>query len=175
MPGYAISKQQNRKLSRILAALSRQTDAEALVVCDYGGNILGEVSRLSDHRLQTVAALAAGAFAATRELAQQVGEASFQSLYHQGTAINIYIHCQISEFLLLLVLKSDTPQGLAKLYVEKVSRLLAPILVSTLNQSAVSAGLSEQFECDSEAFMKLSPSSESTITKHCSSADSLKG
>ena len=157
MPGYAISKQQNRKLSRILAALSRQTDAEALVVCDYGGNILGQESRLSDDRLQTVAALAAGAFAATSELAQQVGEASFQSLYHQGAEINIYIHCQISEFLLLLVLKSGTPQGLARLYVEKVSRLLAPILASTLNQSAVSAGLSERVECNAEAFMNPSP------------------
>ncbi len=157
MAGYAISQQQSRKLARLLAALSRQTDAEALVVCDYGGNILAQESRLADPQLQTVAALAAGAFAATRELAQRVGESGFQSIYHQGTAINIYIHCQTSAFLLLLVLKSETPQGLARLYVEKVSRLLSPILAPALNQSAVQAGLSERFECDAEAFPDLPP------------------
>jgi predicted regulator of Ras-like GTPase activity (Roadblock/LC7/MglB family) len=157
MPGYAISRIQSRKLTRTLGALSRQTNAEALVVCDYGGNILAQQARLDDSQIQTVAALAAGAFVATRELANLVGESGFRSIFHQGTAINIYIHCISSEFLLLLVLSTDTPQGLARLYVEKVTRLLAPVLDPTKAQSAASAGLTEHLECNADAFPTNQP------------------
>ena len=150
MPGYAISERQARRLNRILGALLRQTGAEALIVTDYGGNILAQVSNFDDHSLQTVAALAAGAFSATRELAGMIGETGFRSIFHRGSERSIYIHCHATAFLTLMVLGKETTQGLARLYVEKAGRQITPILLSTLNQSASGAGAAERFEFDAE-------------------------
>lgn len=148
MAGYAISERQGRKLGRILGALARQTKAEALIIADYGGNILAHVSSIEDHLLQTIAALAAGAFSATRELAGLIGESEFRSIYHCGKERSIYIHCHATAFLTLVVLGKDTTQGLARLYVEKASRQITPILLSTLDQSAKGAGATEPFELE---------------------------
>jgi predicted regulator of Ras-like GTPase activity (Roadblock/LC7/MglB family) len=152
--GYAISERQARRLGRILGVLMRQTGAEAIIVADQGGNILAQVSEIDERRLQTFAALAAGAFSATRELAGLIGEAEFRSIYHRGAERGIYIHCHASTFLTLVILGRETTQGLARLYVEKADRHIAPILLSTLNQSASSAGARERFEFDdnSDAF-----------------------
>jgi len=151
MPGYAISKSQGRKLSRILTALSRQTEAEALVVMDNGGNILSQVSDMADSRNQTVAALAAGSFSATKELAGLLGEPVFKSIFHRGEEKSVYLHAITSRFLILMVLSGNTTQGLAKLYLERCGRQLETILGSTGAQSAADAGASEKFEIDENA------------------------
>jgi len=157
MQSYALSSEQGRKIEKILTVLERQTGAEALVVSDYGGNILASRSSLPQERLETIAALAAGAFAATRELAVRVGEPQFQSIFHQGTGRNMYIHCQSKDFVLVMVTSRATPQGLVKLYAEKVTRLLVPVLQALPGQSASQAGLSERLEYDGEAFPGVIP------------------
>jgi len=148
MAGYAISERQARRLGRILDVLMRQTKAEAIIVTDYGGNILAQISDIGEQRLQTVAALAAGAFSATRELAGLIGESEFRSICHRGAESGIYIPCHASAFLTLVILGKETTQGLARLYVEKADRHITPILLSTLNQSASGAGAKERFELD---------------------------
>jgi predicted regulator of Ras-like GTPase activity (Roadblock/LC7/MglB family) len=146
MPSYAIGGKQARQLGRVLGALARQAEAEALVIMDIGGNIITRVCEMDDHRVQTVAALAAGSFAATREMAAQLGEPAFQSVFHRGETNSVYIHGLTANFLILLVLGPNSTQGLAKLYLEKCSVRLRSILESTEGQSAAGAGLTRAFE-----------------------------
>ena len=146
MPSYAIAEKQGRQLRRLLTALARQAEAEALLIMDVGGNILTRVCDMDEHRVQTVAALAAGSFAATREMAAQLGEPVFKSVFHRGVEHSVYIHALTDNAVILMVLGPNSTQGLAKLYLEKSSTQLQCILESTEGQSAAAAGLTHAFE-----------------------------
>ena len=83
-----------------------------------------------DESIQTIAALAAGSFAATRELAAIMGEKEFKTVFHKGTETGIFIQCVASHYLLLAVMSEDTTEGLVKLYADKICTQIEPVLVA---------------------------------------------
>ncbi|MDG2124471.1 MAG: roadblock/LC7 domain-containing protein [Verrucomicrobiales bacterium] len=61
-----------------------------------------------------IAALAAGAFAATRELASRLGDHAFNGLVHHGHERHFYL-CPVSnDYLLLTVFATGTPAGVVR-------------------------------------------------------------
>jgi len=139
MIGYALSEEQGYQLNIALEDLLVESEAQALFISDYGGNIIAHVSIDNDDFMETVAALAAGSFSATRELAGFIGEKSFHSVYHKGDESSIYIQCIAKEFLVLAILGKNVTQGLAKLYIDKACSRIEPILTDTIGQSVESA------------------------------------
>lgn len=139
MMGYALSEKQGCQLNIALEDLLVESEAQALFISDYGGNIIAHVSIDNDDFMETVAALAAGSFSATRELAGFIGEKSFLSVYHKGDDSSIYIQCVAQEFLVLAILGKNVTQGLAKLYIDKACSRIDPILTDTIGQSLESA------------------------------------
>jgi len=148
MPGYALSEDQHQALKKILAKLSADMKASGLLLSDYGGNILVEVMPDGNDNVETLAALAAGSFVATRELAALVGEKEFRWVFHMGAKTSIYIQCIASHYLIFAVLGHRTTQGLAKLYVEKTSAQLERILLKAEKQSVAAASPSQVFKMD---------------------------
>lgn len=153
MMGYAVSEEQVNLLNAALEALLTESEAQALFISDYGGNIITNVATDDDDSRETVAALAAGSFSATRELAGMIGENSFHSVFHKGDHSAIYIQCIAGDFIILAILGQGTSQGLAKLYIDKACKQIEPILLETSGQSveAAAGGASERFEFKSDA------------------------
>jgi len=156
MMGYAVSEEQVNLLNDALEVLLQESEAQALFISDYGGNIITNVATDEDDSRETVAALAAGSFSATRELAGMIGENSFHSVFHKGDHSAIYIQCIAGEFIILAILGKGTTQGLAKLYIDKACRQIEPILMETSGQSleTASGGEAEKFEFNSDAVFK---------------------
>ncbi len=127
MPGYAISEEQSEKLNTALSDLAVQAEADAVFMSDCGGNMIAHFAQSESSAIPTIAALAAGSFAATRELATLIGEPTFHLIYHQGKETSIYMQ-SVLDFLLLVIFGRSTTVGLVKLYVEKASKELEPIL-----------------------------------------------
>ena len=146
MPGYALSVEQHQALKKILTQLSVDMEAKGLLLSDYGGNILVEVLPEGSENSETLAALAAGSFVATRELAGLIGEKEFRWIFHMGHKTSIYIQCIASHYLVFAILGSRTTQGLARLYVEKTSAQLERILLKAEKQSVAAAAPSQVFE-----------------------------
>ena len=140
MMGYAINEKQSKLLEAALEKLSVEAEADSAFMMDYGGNILAYVSPTEDESMQTVAALAAGSFAATRELAGMIGETGFQSILHKGDESSMYMHNVADNFLILVIFGSLTTPGLVRLYVEKTGNEIDPILEEVANQSLSSMG-----------------------------------
>ncbi len=151
MSGYALSVKKCQALQEILTQLSREVEAEGMILTDYGGNILVQVLPNDNEASQTLAALAAGSFAATRELAGLVGEKEFHWIFHHGRKMSIYIQCVAAHYLILALLGKRTTQGLVKLYVEKVSEQLERILLGTKEQTVAEAGPAQVFEINDRA------------------------
>lgn len=145
MPGYALTEEQHESLQKILTQLSSELEAKGLLLSDYGGNILVEVLPVGSENVETLAALAAGSFVATRELAGLIGEKEFRWIFHMGHQTSIYIQCIAAHYLVFAILGNRTTQGLAKLYVEKSSAQLERILLKAEKQSAAAAAPSQVF------------------------------
>jgi predicted regulator of Ras-like GTPase activity (Roadblock/LC7/MglB family) len=145
MSGYAITEAQAKILSTALGDLAVEAEADAVLMSDYSGNIMADISRYEDYTIQTLAALAAGSFVATRELAGMIGEPGFRSVFHHGEQASMYIHNVTGDFLILVVFGPGTTVGLVKLYVERASREIEPILESITGQDV---GAGQTFEMD---------------------------
>jgi len=134
----ALSPKQGRFLTEAVSALAVQAEARAVLLTDLAGNVLVNTPYSDPLTVQTIGALGAGSFSATRELAALTGEEAFNSISHQGKEIGLHV-CGIDEsFLLLIIFDRTTTLGLVKLYTEKAVAELAPALREVAEQSVAS-------------------------------------
>ncbi|MBN1673676.1 MAG: roadblock/LC7 domain-containing protein [Kiritimatiellae bacterium] len=139
MSGYAINEPQSKRLHTALLDLSVQAEAKSVFMSDRGGNIIAQTTQQHDTTIDTVAALAAGSFCATRELARMIGEPEFHSIFHQGEKASIYIQSTVYDILVLVIFGKETTPGLVKLYTEKTCVELTSLLEEIVKQNASQA------------------------------------
>ena len=153
MRGFAVTERQSLALNRALNDLLVLSESNAVFMTDYGGNLIAyNTSDEVDDTVYTIAALAAGSFSATRELAGLIKEPEFHSIHHQGKNSSIYMQSVASDFLVLVIFGKETTAGLVKLYVEKAKKDIEPIVEEMCGQSTVSAAQGSQpFEMDKTA------------------------
>ena len=108
------------------------SEANAVMLCDRGGNIIVHTGESVDDAVDIISALVAGAFAATKELAKVLGEEEFTAIFHQGVNTSIFISAVGEEVLLLALFDTGTTAGLVKMYalnaVNKIKGIFADIL-----------------------------------------------
>ena len=138
-----LTPEHGRILTRVVSDLLVQADATAVLLTDIGGNVVALAPDRDEPEIQTVAALAAGSFSATRQLALLSGEQTFRSICNEGETTSIYAHC-VAEFLLLIGFRKNTTLGLVKLYARKAAQELEATL-EAVNRETLSAYRHEQF------------------------------
>ena len=132
-----------QRLQSVLADFLDKTQAAFSLVLDRGGAILCQYGNLSGSTDNAIlAALAAGSFAATKELAARLGEAEFNTLHHQGKNANILVSTVDDDAVLMTVFGPETTVGLVKFYsvgtVAYLAALLKEARTSPDSQVAVS-------------------------------------
>jgi predicted regulator of Ras-like GTPase activity (Roadblock/LC7/MglB family) len=75
-----------------------------------------------------IAALAAGSFAATRELAHRIGEAEFNALYHQGNGTHMFMNSVDDDAIMITVFGRRTTVGLVRFYSAQTAQSVASLL-----------------------------------------------
>ncbi len=127
-------------LDGILADFLKKADAELTVVIDRGGNVMSQYGDHSAMDVTIIAALAAGSFAATRELARRIGEVEFNALYHQGNGSHIFMNSVDDDTIMITVFGHRTTVGLVRFYSVVAAQAVAELLKSL--HSADSPGFS---------------------------------
>jgi len=79
-------------LDGVLGDFLNKAEAELTVVIDRGGNVISQFGDMTVMDVTIIAALAAGSFAATCELARRIGEVEFNALYHQGNGSHMFMN-----------------------------------------------------------------------------------
>lgn len=120
-----LTEEASRAINGILETLLEKVEAEAVFLCDRGGNIVAEYSLAAYAHTENIGALAAGSFFATLELARLVGEPQFRCMNHQGEKTSMYMEGLTDDLLLVIVFGKDSNIGLVKLYAKHVGRELA--------------------------------------------------
>ncbi|MDD7986966.1 roadblock/LC7 domain-containing protein [Lentisphaera marina] len=135
---YELNQEECLELQTELDEFLRLSDSSSALLCDKGGAVL--VDSGSDEENDLMAALTAGSFAATRELARTVGEEDFEAVYHQGEKRNLYIAGMCEEVILLAVFEQENSQvGLVRMMARKLRREINQTLDSMANKKEVVA------------------------------------
>jgi len=113
-----LSRQVSMAFDNVIETLLHRADAEAVFLCNEAGQVLASRMTRGRYERDTLAALAAGSFFATREIARLVGEPEFRCVMHQGASKGIYIQNMKLDLLLVVIFGADTNAGLIKLCAE---------------------------------------------------------
>lgn len=123
-------------LDGVLGDFLKKTEAEMTVVIDRGGNVISQFGDMDLMDVTIIAALAAGSFAATRELARRIGEVEFNALYHQGHGNHMFMNSVDEETIMITLFGSRTTVGLVRFYSAATAQTVASILRSLRRDSS---------------------------------------
>lgn len=122
-------------LDGVLADFLKKAEAELTVVIDRGGNVISQCGDMTVMDVTIIAALAAGSFAATQELAKRIGEVEFNALYHQGNGSHIFMNSVDEETIMITVFGPRTTVGLVRFYSTGTAQQVADLLKSLQKES----------------------------------------
>ncbi len=97
-------------LDGVLGDFLKKAEAELTVVIDRGGNVISQFGDMSVMDVTVIAALAAGSFAATKELARRIGEIEFNALYHQGNGSHMFMNSVDDDTIMITVIAKACPE-----------------------------------------------------------------
>ena len=120
-------------LDGVLAEFLKKAEAELTVVIDRGGNVISQYGDMTVMDVTIIAALAAGSFAATRELARRIGEIEFNALYHQGNGNHIFMNSVDDDTIMITVFGRRTTVGLVRFYSSGAAQGVANLLKGLQN------------------------------------------
>jgi predicted regulator of Ras-like GTPase activity (Roadblock/LC7/MglB family) len=122
-------------LDGILAEFLKKAEAELTVVIDRGGNVISQYGDMTVMDVTIIAALAAGSFAATKELARRIGEIEFNALYHQGNGNHIFMNSVDDDTIMITVFGKRTTVGLVRFYSGTTAQSVSALLQSLQNKA----------------------------------------
>ena len=129
-----IYEEEIEKVEKILNRLIKNSQAKCALLVDKDGHLITRQGFTHSLDTTALAALLAGSFASTKEIARLVGEPEFSVLFHQGKKDHIHI-CLVGERSILAVIFDDrTTIGLVRLYAKETSEELTTILASATEE-----------------------------------------
>ena len=141
LPG--LTAEQCRAMENQLSDLLVRSESEAVFLCNRGGYILA-ASAVEDYEHDdNIAALAAGSFYATREIASMVGEPEFRYVFHQGDKKSIFMQTTAMDLLLVVVFGESSNPGLVRLCADEMSSGLEEDFTAATDRKSLRAALQE--------------------------------
>jgi len=115
------------RLNAALDGFLREADAKCVLILGKSGHLISVrgVTEMMD--TTSLSALAAGAFASTREIARLVGEPEFSVLFHQGRREHIHVSIVDDETLLMAIFDDRTTIGMVRLYAKQAGEQIAGV------------------------------------------------
>jgi predicted regulator of Ras-like GTPase activity (Roadblock/LC7/MglB family) len=123
----------------LLEGLVLETHSVTALLISREGICLSKAGLTESLNSTALAALVAGMFAATREVANIVGEEHFSILLQQGEKRNIHISLIGDRFMLVVVFEDNSRIGLVRMSTRRISSELQAILLRKPDESAEAA------------------------------------
>jgi len=144
-----IHEEQIEKIEKTLSRLIRDAQAKCVLLVDKDGHLITREGFTQSLDTTALAALLAGSFASTREIARLVGEPEFSVLFHQGKKDHIHITLVGERTILAVIFDDRTTIGMVRLYAKEASENLERIFSSANRQDRQSEG-QEKTDLNSE-------------------------
>ena len=123
-------------INAILDAFLKQSAAKCALLVDKDGHMVTYRGQSRKVDLDTISALVAGSFAATREMAKLLGEEEFTALFHQGRSDNIQLSLVGDRALLTALFDETTTVGMVRLYATDAAKRMAALFKKKASEPA---------------------------------------
>jgi predicted regulator of Ras-like GTPase activity (Roadblock/LC7/MglB family) len=125
--GLVIYEEQIEQVNQLLTKLIKGAEAKCALLVDKDGHLITRQGFTHSLDTTALAALLAGSFASTREIARLVGEPEFSVLFHQGKRDHIHINIVGERSILVIIFDDRTTIGMVRLYAKEVGAELQAI------------------------------------------------
>lgn len=115
------------QIDKLLGEFLRLSGAKCALLIDKEGHLVTKRGEVRTIDMDTISALVAGSFAATKEMARLLGEEEFSALFHQGARDNIQLSLVGDRTLLTILFDDRTTVGMVRLYATETAKKLATI------------------------------------------------
>jgi len=112
------------RIDRVLEEFVRLSASSCVMLVDKEGHMITRSGKAPSFDEDTISALVAGSFSATKEMARLLGEKEFSALFHQGERDNIQLSLVGNRTILTVVFDETTTLGMIRLYVNEAVRKL---------------------------------------------------
>ncbi len=142
---------QIKQIDKALTRIIKESEAKCALLVDKDGHLITRQG--FTHTLDTtaLAALLAGSFASTKEIARLVGEPEFSVLFHQGKRDHIHISLIGERTILVVIFDDRTTIGMIRLYAKEVGETLKSILESSPESAKSELELGKEFSDSADA------------------------
>ncbi|MFA4986666.1 MAG: roadblock/LC7 domain-containing protein [Candidatus Brocadiia bacterium] len=117
-----------KDINATLEGLLKVSKAKAALLIDIDGHLVTKRGETASIDITSVAALVAGSFASTKQVATLLGEPEFSVLFHQGKQESIHISLIAERTMLVIMFDDSTTIGMVRLYANEVSRKIEDVL-----------------------------------------------
>lgn len=147
-----------QRLDGELRELVEKSDATTALIIDKGGFLIASQGNTHQFDLTTIAALASGAYMANQTIAGLVHEPNFNSIYHQGDKISLFVMCVDDDCLLTVIFRAQVGVGVVKYFAgPAVKRIAVQLQIARERNPSAGFDLSELNLADpSEVFKRKS-------------------
>jgi predicted regulator of Ras-like GTPase activity (Roadblock/LC7/MglB family) len=122
-----IYEEEINEIERLIGKMLRSSEAKCALLVDKDGHLITRQGFTHSLDTTALAALLAGSFASTREIARLVGEPEFSVLFHQGKKDHIHMSIVGERSILVVIFDDRTTIGMVRLCAKETSAELAGI------------------------------------------------
>ncbi len=138
------------RIDKLLAEFLRLSGAKCALLIDKEGHLVTKRGELRTIDIDTISALVAGSFAATKEMARLLGEEEFTAMFHQGERDNIQLSLVGDRTLLTILFDDRTTVGMVRLYATETAKKLADIYRDASERDVTDPGLGDEYGTDAK-------------------------
>ncbi len=141
-----IYEEEIEKVDVILGKMLKGAEAKCALLVDKDGHLITRQGFTHSLDTTALAALLAGSFASTKEIARLVGESEFSVLFHQGKKDHIHMSLVGDRSIMVVIFDDRTTIGMVRLYAKEAAAELSKIFSSLLDRSQNSKpGIDKEF------------------------------
>jgi predicted regulator of Ras-like GTPase activity (Roadblock/LC7/MglB family) len=121
-------EQDIERIGVVLKELLSLSGAKCALLIDKEGHMVTREGSAGGFDTDSLSALVAGSFAATKEMARMVGEEEFSVMFHQGQRDNIQLTLIEDRTILTVIFDDSTQLGMIRLYTQEATKKLREVM-----------------------------------------------
>ena len=138
-------KEDIERIAKTLNTFLKNANARCVLLVDKDGHLVTKEGESSTYDMDTISALVAGSFAATKQMAKLLGEEEFSIMFHQGKKDNIQLSLVGERTILAVIFDDKTTLGMVRLYASQVSSKLAELFSEIAERKSEGEKISQEF------------------------------
>jgi len=132
-------------IGKSLNAFLKNANAQCALLVDKDGHLVTKEGQSATFDVDTISALVAGSFAATKQMAKLLGEEEFSIMFHQGKKDNIQLSVVGDRTILAVIFDDRTTLGMVRLYSSQVSAKLGEVFREISRRKTEGEKISQDF------------------------------